>query len=64
MKLNRYKIIINSCNTYVREVVAKNKDEAIDAFFDTLSDDDKVAEDDYDVADVEDLGDESKVYHD
>lgn len=64
MKLNRYKITVTSTNTYVREVVAKNEDEAINEFIETINDGDKISEEQFDVEDILDLGDESKVYHD
>lgn len=62
--MNRYKIKVTSMNTYVREVVAKNEDEAVNEFIETINDDDKVSEEQFDVEDIQDLGDESKVYHD
>ena len=64
MKLNRYKIQVTSTNTYIREVVAENEDQAVDELMTSLSDNDKIAENNYDVESVENLGDESKVYHD
>lgn len=51
-------------NTYVREVVAKNEDEAINDFIESINDNDKISEEQFDVEDILDLGDESKVYHD
>lgn len=64
MKLNRYKIQVTSTNTYIREVVAENEDQAVDELMTSLSDNDKIAENNYDVESVENLGAEDKVYHD
>jgi hypothetical protein len=64
MKLNRYKIQVTSTNTYIREVVAENEDEAVNELMTSLSDNDKISENSYDVESVENLGDETKVYHD
>jgi hypothetical protein len=64
MKFNRYKIQVTSTNTYIREVVAENEDQAVDELMTSLSDNDKVCENNYDVESVENLGDETKVYHD
>ena len=64
MKLNRYKIQVTSTNTYIREVVAENEDQAVDELMTSLSDNDKIAENYYDVESVENLGAEEKVYHD
>jgi hypothetical protein len=64
MKLNRYKIQVTSTNTYIREVVAENEDEAVNELMTSLSDNDKISENSYDVESVENLGAEEKVYHD
>jgi hypothetical protein len=57
MKLHKYKIVITSNNTYEREVVAENEDKAIDAFITSINDNDKVSEEQFDVLDIENVGD-------
>jgi hypothetical protein len=57
MKLHKYKIVITSNNTYEREIVAENEDKAIDAFITSINDNDKVSEEQFDVLDIENVGD-------
>jgi hypothetical protein len=56
MKLNKYKIRITSQNTYEREVVADNEDEAINIFISSIDDNDKICEEQFDVDDIENVG--------
>ncbi len=56
MKLNKYLIKICSTNTYEREVIAENEDKAIDKFINTLDDNDKISEEQFDVEDIENVG--------
>jgi hypothetical protein len=56
MKLHKYKIVITSQNTYEREVVAENEDKAIDTFITSISDNDKISEEQFDVDDIENVG--------
>lgn len=55
-KFNKYLIKITSNVYYEREVIAKNKDEAINEFINTLNDNDKMHEENFDVFDIENLG--------
>ena len=56
MKLHKFKITITSINFYEREVVAENEDKAIEIFQDSLNDNDKINESNFDVDDVENVG--------
>ena len=56
MKLYKFKIIITSQNTYEREVIAQNEDEAIDIFTTSIDDNDKISEEQFDVEDIENVG--------
>jgi len=56
MKLYKFKIVITSQNTYEREVVAENEDKAIDIFTDSIDDNDKISEEQFDVQDIENVG--------
>lgn len=56
MKLHKYKIVVTSKNTYEREVIAENEDKAIDAFITSISDNDKISEEQFDVDDIENVG--------
>jgi hypothetical protein len=56
MKLYKFKIIITSQNTYEREVIAQNEDEAIDIFTTSIDDNDKISEEQFDVEDIENIG--------
>ena len=56
MKLHKFKIQVTSTNTYEREIVAENEDKAIDTFMDSLSENDKISENDYAVEAVENVG--------
>jgi hypothetical protein len=40
-------------NTYQREVVAENEDQAINIFIESIDDNDKISEEQYDVEDIE-----------
>jgi hypothetical protein len=64
MKLNKYKIQVTSTNTYEREIIAENEDKAVDEFMDSLSDNDKVAENNYEVESVENLVEAKEYDHD
>jgi len=57
MKLNKYKIRITSQNTYEREVIAENEDKAINTFTTSISDNDKISEGQFEVDDIENVGD-------
>jgi acylphosphatase len=56
MKLHKYLIKICSTNTYEREIIAENEDKAINKFIETISDNDKISEEQFDVQDIENLG--------
>lgn len=56
MKLYKFKIVITSQNTYEREVVAQHEDEAIDIFTSSINDNDKICEEQFDVEDIENVG--------
>jgi hypothetical protein len=56
MKLYKFKIIITSQNTYEREVIAQNEDEAMDIFTTSIDDNDKISEEQFDVEDIENVG--------
>ncbi len=56
MKLYKFKIVITSQNTYEREVIAQNEDEAIDIFTTSIDDNDKISEEQFDVEDIENIG--------
>lgn len=56
MQLHKYKIVVTSKNTYEREVIAENEDKAIDAFITSISDNDKISEEQFDVDDIENVG--------
>ena len=56
MKLYKFKVVITSQNTYEREVVAQNEDEAINIFTTSIDDNDKISEEQFDVEDIENLG--------
>jgi len=64
MKLNKYKIQVTSTNTYEREIIAENEDKAVDEFMNSLSDNDKVAENNYEVESVENLVEAKEYDHD
>ena len=55
MKLYKFKVVITSQNTYEREIVAQNEDEAIDIFTTSIDDNDKISEEQFDVEDIEKL---------
>jgi hypothetical protein len=55
MKLYKFKVVITSQNTYEREVVAQNEDEAINIFTTSIDDNDKISEEHFDVEDIEKL---------
>jgi hypothetical protein len=57
IKLHKFKIQVTSTNTYEREIVAENEDKAIDTFMNSLSENDKISENDYAVETVENVGD-------
>jgi hypothetical protein len=57
IKLHKFKIQVTSTNTYEREIVAENEDKAIDTFMNSLSENDKISENDYAVEAVENVGD-------
>jgi hypothetical protein len=56
MKLYKFKVVITSQNTYEREVIAKNEDDAIDIFTTSIDDNDKISEEQFDVEDIENVG--------
>jgi hypothetical protein len=56
MKLYKFKVVITSQNTYEREVIAKNEDDAIDIFTTSIDDNDKISEEQFDVQDIENVG--------
>ena len=56
MKLYKFKVVITSQNTYEREIVAQNEDEAIDIFTTSIDDNDKISEEQFDVEDIENVG--------
>mgnify|MGYP003631690621 CR=1 FL=1 len=56
MKLYKFKVVITSQNTYEREVIAKNEDDAIDIFTTSIDDNDKISEEQFDVKDIENVG--------
>lgn len=64
MKLNKYKIKVTSMNTYEREVIAENEDKAIDEFVESINDNDKISEEQFDVEDIENLGEAKEYDHD
>jgi hypothetical protein len=64
MKLNKYKIKVTSINTYEREVIAENEDKAIDKFVESINDNDKISEEQFDVENIENLGEAKEYDHD
>ena len=57
MKLHKFKIQVTSTNTYEREIVAENEDKAVDDFMDSLDDNDKICENNFEGEIVEKVGD-------
>jgi len=55
MKLYKFKVVITSQNTYEREIVAANEDDAIHIFTTSINDNDKISEEQFDVEDIEKL---------
>ena len=55
MKLYKFKVVITSQNTYEREIVAANEDDAIHIFTTSIDDNDKISEEQFDVEDIEKL---------
>jgi len=53
--MKSYKVTIISQNVYEKEVMALSEDEAYNLAFETLSDDDKVAEEHFEAEDIEEL---------
>jgi ribosomal protein L20A (L18A) len=58
MKLYKFKVTVTSQNRYEREIVAANEDEAIDIFISSIDDNDKISEEQFDVEDIENVGDD------
>jgi hypothetical protein len=58
MKLYKFKVTVTSQNRYEREIVAANEDEAIDIFINSIDDNDKISEEQFDVEDIENVGDD------
>jgi hypothetical protein len=56
MKLFKYRIQITSNVYYEREVIAENEDKAINEFINTLDDNDKTHEENFDVFEIENVG--------
>lgn len=56
MKLYKFRIKVTSMNTYQREVVAENEDKAINIFIESIDDNDKISEEQFDVEDIENVG--------
>ena len=60
-KLYEFKIRISSTNVYETTLVAENEDKAIDYFITGLDDTHKMSEGDFEVDDIENLGEHQNV---
>lgn len=58
MKLHKFKVTVTSLNTYEREIIAPDETEAINIFISSINDNDKVCEEQFDVMDIENVGDD------